>query len=167
MRYGLICLFFLAQFTQPTFAGLAELYTDTSKSLYEFVNNKTCGDLNKSNQQEKDRITSCIECATHKKNLLKDFNQIVEYTYFQQAAEEESKNLSCTIKRAELTRSSKDMRDKIKLDIIGKLPLLSTLNKQLIKKKAEYLQLEGNANSMRSWAMSGQEKRSPTNIFIN
>lgn len=153
-----IILLILFLGVNTSFAGLVDLYTGSSKILYEFVQNKSCNDLNKSRANERDIVTCRGDCEK-KKDLAKDFNQFAEHTFFQHAASEERNNLICAIQRVGAIKKNQVANEKVKNDILEKLPTLSILNRELKDAKFQYLHLQAKANAMRSGASSSKENQ--------
>jgi hypothetical protein len=144
-------------FVSSAAAVLRELYTNASESLYEVVQNKSCSDLSKEDVDKLEGRGACLECLkenSKSKMSTKDFNAIVEESYFQRAAEQELHNLTCSIERVELAKNDKFLKSKIKEDILAKLPSLSVLFKELTHARGDFIRERDKANFIRSTAFA-------------
>lgn len=141
-------------------AGVADIYTSASKSLYELVQNKKCGDFVQAD-------FSGGVCKATSQNNLESMNDIVENAFFKTAAEEEVRNLGCEIAKIEVIRKDPEIVKKIKEDFVRKLPHLKALYEGLLQAKFDYLHKQTQANQMRSYAHSSKEAQLRYSTFLN
>ncbi|NUN06459.1 MAG: hypothetical protein HUU57_11935 [Bdellovibrio sp.] len=130
-------------------AGVADIYTSTSKSLYEFIQNKKCGDFSYGEFTGE-------SCKPNSQNPQQSLNDVVEQAFFKTAAEEELQSLQCEISKIDVIQKDAEVVKKIKEDILAKLKPLRLTYEALLKAKFDYLHAEDKANQMRSYAYSSK-----------